>query len=44
MTEKAFNDAVLRLGPIPIELIRAELENTPLTVESEATWKFDQAK
>lgn len=42
MTEKAFNDAVLRLGPIPIELIRAELENTPLTVESEAVWRFER--
>ncbi len=41
MTDKAFNDAVLRCGPIPIELLRAELLNTPLTRDAEASWAFD---
>jgi hypothetical protein len=40
MTEKQFNDAVLHCGPIPVELIRAELENAPLRIDSEASWKF----
>ena len=41
MTTKAFNDAVLRCGPIPIELIRAELLGIPLTPVSRAEWRFD---
>jgi hypothetical protein len=41
MAEKAFNDAVLRCGPIPIELLRAELLGTPLAREAEAAWAFD---
>jgi uncharacterized protein (DUF885 family) len=40
MTDKQFNDAVLSYGPIPIELIRAGLLNTPLTREAEASWRF----
>ncbi|HYD00728.1 MAG TPA: DUF885 family protein, partial [Phycisphaerales bacterium] len=43
MTEKQFNDAVLRCGPIPIELVRAELlgaDGPALTLESEASWRF----
>ena len=41
MTVKQFNDAVLRLGPIPIEMIRASLRNLPLTRESRTQWRFD---
>jgi hypothetical protein len=41
MTAKAFNDAVLRCGPIPIELMRAELLGIPLTSTSTPTWRFD---
>ncbi len=40
MDEKPFNDAVLRYGPIPIELLRAELTGTPLTIDGEAAWRF----
>lgn len=43
MSEKAFNDAVLHAGPIPIELLRAQMTNQPLTRETEATWRFDAA-
>jgi hypothetical protein len=41
MTPKAFNDAVLRCGPMPIELIRAELLGVPLTPTSVPQWKFE---
>lgn len=41
MTTKAFNDAVLHCGPIPIELIRAELLGIPLTPVSQPQWRFD---
>ncbi len=41
MTVKQFNDAVLRMGPIPIEMIRASLRNLPLTRERRAQWRFD---
>jgi hypothetical protein len=42
MTEKAFNDAVLRCGPIPIELIRASLLMVPLTPQSRPAWRFEK--
>jgi hypothetical protein len=41
MTVKQFNDAVLRYGPIPVEMIRAGLRDVPLTRESRAQWRFD---
>ena len=41
MTVKQFNDAVLRSGEIPIEMIRASLLNLPLTRDSRAQWRFD---
>lgn len=41
MTVKQFNDAVLKLGPIPIELIRASLRQLPLTRETRPQWRFD---
>ncbi|MBL8758339.1 MAG: DUF885 domain-containing protein [Phycisphaerae bacterium] len=40
MTERAFHDAVLGVGPIPIELVRAQLLGTPLNRDSEAAWAF----
>jgi hypothetical protein len=39
MTAKEFNDAVLRLGAIPIELVRASLTGQPLTADSRPTWR-----
>lgn len=44
MTERQFNDAVLKQGPIAVELIRAELMQTPLSIDGEAAWKFAAKK
>ncbi|MBL9146473.1 MAG: DUF885 family protein [Verrucomicrobiaceae bacterium] len=43
MTEKQFHDAILHLGPIPIELVRASLTNQPLTPDFKTSWEFDKA-
>lgn len=40
MTNRQFNDAVVRENMIPIELIRASLTNQPLTRDYKANWKF----
>lgn len=40
MTEKQFADAVLHEGPMPIELLRDDLENLPLSPDYQAHWKF----
>jgi hypothetical protein len=42
MSEKEFNDAVLKQGPIPVEYVRAALENIALTRESKAEWRFGE--
>jgi len=41
MSEKQFHDTVLTLGPIPVELVRASLNDLPLTADYAAQWKFD---
>jgi uncharacterized protein (DUF885 family) len=41
LTEKEFHDGILRLGPIPVELLRASLINQPLQPDFKTTWKFD---
>jgi uncharacterized protein (DUF885 family) len=40
LTEQQFNDAVLAAGPIPIELLRAELRQLPLARDSRPEWRF----
>ena len=40
MTDRAFHDAVLQGGPMPIELVRARLLDLSLTREYTARWKF----
>lgn len=40
MPERAFHDAILEQGPIPIEMIRAALTDVPLTRDHAPTWKF----
>ena len=40
MTAKAFHDAILRQGEMPIELLRAALTGAPLTPDYQTTWKF----
>ncbi|MFT7464181.1 MAG: hypothetical protein ACI9EF_002530 [Pseudohongiellaceae bacterium] len=39
-TLREFHDAVLRCGPIPIELVRASLTNTTLSGDHQASWLF----
>jgi len=40
MTDRAFHDAVLRENSMPIELLRADLEQQKLTREFKTGWKF----
>lgn len=40
MTAKAFHDAILRQGEMPIELLRAALTDAPIAPDYRATWKF----
>jgi uncharacterized protein (DUF885 family) len=40
MTEREFNDTVLTYNAIPIEMIRAGMENTSLAREQPASWEF----
>ena len=40
MTEREFNDTVLTYNAIPIEMIRAGMENIPLTRDQPASWEF----
>jgi hypothetical protein len=41
MTEKGFHDALLTLGPIPVELVRSSLLGLPLKPDHATGWKFD---
>ena len=43
MTDRAFHDAVLQGGPMPIAMVRARLENIPLTRDGPAPWRFADA-
>jgi uncharacterized protein (DUF885 family) len=43
MTDRAFHDAVLQGGPMPIAMVRARLENIPLTRDGPASWRFADA-
>jgi hypothetical protein len=40
MTERAFHDAVLEGGAMPIAMVRARLEKLPLTRDGAAVWRF----
>ena len=40
MTDRAYHDAVLQGGPMPIAMERARLENLPLSREGPSPWKF----
>jgi hypothetical protein len=40
MTNRAFHDAILRLGSIPVELVRAELTGQELARDTRSTWRF----
>lgn len=41
MSEQQFHDAVLELGPVPVELIRATMKDLPLNATYTAQWRFD---
>jgi uncharacterized protein (DUF885 family) len=43
MTDRVFHDSVLQGGPMPISMVRARLENLPLTRTGPAPWKFAEA-
>ena len=43
MTDRAFHDAILKLGRMPVEMVRASLTSQPLTRDYRARWKFDGA-
>jgi uncharacterized protein (DUF885 family) len=40
LTNRAFHDAVLTGGPMPVELVRARLTKQALPKDYKATWKF----
>ena len=40
MTNKAFHDAIMRGGAMPVEMVRAMLVNAPLTRDYEAQWLY----
>jgi hypothetical protein len=40
MTNRQFHDAILHEGPMPIEMLRADLENGKLTPDFHTSWKF----
>jgi uncharacterized protein (DUF885 family) len=40
MTDRAFHDAVLQGGPMPIAMVRARLGTAPLAREGMAPWRF----
>ena len=40
MTEREFHDALLHEGPMPIELMRADLEKQKLISDFKTSWKF----
>lgn len=40
MTSRQFHDAVLRAGPMPVELIRASLRGEKLSKDFITRWKF----
>jgi hypothetical protein len=41
MTNRQFHDAVLMAGNMPVEMVRALLENQPLTRDYTTSWKFE---
>jgi hypothetical protein len=40
MTARAFHDAILRQGPMPIEVLRAVLTGKAVSPQGRATWRF----
>jgi len=40
MTNRAFHDAILKEGAIPVEMVRAILTKQKLTKDFKSNWKF----
>ena len=40
MSDREFHDAILHENEMPIEFLRADLENLPLARDYRASWKF----
>jgi uncharacterized protein (DUF885 family) len=40
MTDRAFHDAILKEGSIPVEMVRAIMTKQPLTREHKPSWRF----
>ena len=40
LSERQFHDAVLKKGPMPIELLRAALRDIPLPKDAQPSWCF----
>jgi uncharacterized protein (DUF885 family) len=40
MTERQFHDAILKGGPMPVEMVRARLLGLELSPDYEASWRF----
>ena len=41
MTNRQFHDAILQGGRMPVEIVRARIENLPLTPDYRTQWRFD---
>ena len=40
MTDRAFHDAILKSGPIPVEMVRATLTDAKLTRDYKPNWRY----
>jgi hypothetical protein len=40
MTDRQFHDTILHEGPMPLEILRADMENIKLTPDFQTSWKF----
>jgi hypothetical protein len=40
MTDKQFHDAILKEGPIPVEMVRTILTKQKLTRDSRPSWRY----
>ena len=41
MTNRQFHDAILQGGRMPVEIVRARIQNLPLTRDYRTQWRFD---
>jgi uncharacterized protein (DUF885 family) len=44
MTNRQFHDAILQGGRMPVEMVRARLENLPLTRDYRTQWRFSEER